>query len=110
MICVAGYIHGAPPAGKHERYEAVSTFMTSNPIQLVRDMIAIPSVNPMRSDCAHAVENELVNYIENFFHRAGIDCERQQVAKGRDNLIAIVHSTANQSKNKGLMLNTHLDT
>src|SRR5689334_18290223 len=84
--------------------------MNLNSIQLLRDLIAIPSVNPMRSDCGEAVESDLVNYIENFFHRSDIDCERQNVGKGRDNLIAIVHPTATKTKKNGLMLNSHMDT
>ena len=84
--------------------------MTINSIQLLRDLIAIPSVNPMRSDCREAVESDLVNYIENFLKRFDIDCERQNVGQGRDNLIAIVHPTATQPKKNGLMLNSHMDT
>jgi acetylornithine deacetylase len=84
--------------------------MSLKPIQLLRDMIAIPSVNPMRSDCGEAVESALVNYIENALSRERIDCERQNVAKGRDNIIAIVSGTGPKSKKDGLMFNSHLDT
>jgi acetylornithine deacetylase ArgE len=81
--------------------------MSLNPIQLLRDMIAIPSVNPMRLDPGLAVEKELVDYIENTLRREGIDCERQLVAEGRENLVAIVDGSVDRD---GLMLNSHLDT
>ena len=79
-----------------------------NTLQLLRDMIAIPSVNPMRANSGEHVENAMANFIETILSRAGIDCERQSVAEGRDNVIAIVHSTG--SDVNGLMLNSHMDT
>ncbi len=79
-----------------------------NTLQLLRDMIAIPSVNPMRANSGEYVEKAMANFIETVFATARIDCERQTVAEGRDNVIAIVHSTA--SDVNGLMLNSHMDT
>lgn len=79
-----------------------------NTLQLLRDMIAIPSVNPMRANSGEYVEKAMANFIETMLSRAGIDCERQTVAEGRDNVIAIVHSTGNGVN--GLMLNSHMDT
>src|SRR5260221_827627 len=86
--------------------------MTTQVIQLLRDMIAIPSVNPMRAGSGLAVERELVEYVESTLRRAGIDCERQTVTGGRDNLVAIVHANGSSASKKsgGLMLNSHLDT
>ncbi len=81
--------------------------MSLEPIKLLRDMIAIPSVNPM-STGGVAVEKELVDYIENTLRRAGIDCERQHVIDGRENLVAIVDGS--KSEASGLMFNSHLDT
>jgi acetylornithine deacetylase len=84
--------------------------MTLDAIQLLRDMIAIPSVNPMRAGSGLPVERELVEYLERTLHGAGIECERQTVAEGRDNLIAIVHASRGHNTREGLMLNSHLDT
>jgi acetylornithine deacetylase/succinyl-diaminopimelate desuccinylase family protein len=84
--------------------------MTLEPVQLLRDMIAIPSVNPMCAGSSDAVERDLVEYIENRLRRFGVDCERQNVAEGRDNLIAVVHASGDRSNSDGLMLNSHLDT
>ena len=71
-------------------------------------MIAIPSVNPMRANSGESVEKGMANFIENVLTGARIDCERQTVVEGRDNVIAIVHAT-NGDVN-GLMLNSHMDT
>jgi acetylornithine deacetylase/succinyl-diaminopimelate desuccinylase family protein len=86
--------------------------MTLEPIQLLRDLIAIPSANPMRAGVDVAVERDLANYLESVLRRAGIDCERQEIAEGRDNLIAVVpaSSAAGHAAPKGLMLNSHMDT
>jgi succinyl-diaminopimelate desuccinylase len=77
-------------------------------LQLLRDMIAIPSVNPMRVNSREHVEEAMGDYIESVLSRAGIDCERQRVAEGRDNVIGIVHATGNDAN--GVMLNSHMDT
>lgn len=81
----------------------------ANTIQLLRDMIAIPSVNPMTTSSGAPVERAMGNFIETILTRAGIDCERQQVAEGRDNLIGIVQAN-NGSRTAGVMLNSHMDT
>ena len=77
-------------------------------LQVLRDIIAIPSVNPMRATNGEYVEKGMANFIEAVLSEARIDCERQTVAEGRDNVIAIVHST--DSDGGGLMLNSHMDT
>jgi acetylornithine deacetylase/succinyl-diaminopimelate desuccinylase family protein len=79
-------------------------------IQLLRDMIAIPSVNPMRSKSGEPVEREMANYLESVLRQAGIDCERQNVTEGRDNVMGIVHATGKSNTNAGLMFNSHMDT
>jgi len=76
-------------------------------LQLLRDMIAIPSVNPMGA-ANQSAEKGMADFIENVLNGARIDCERQTVSEGRDNLIAIVHST--ESDVNGIMLNSHMDT
>lgn len=77
-------------------------------LQLLRDMIAIPSVNPMRANSGESVEKGMANFIETVLSRARIDCKRQKVTEGRENVIGIVHATG--SDRNGLMLNSHMDT
>jgi len=78
-------------------------------IQLLRDMIAIPSVNPMATNSGAPVERAMGNFIETILTRAGIDCERQRVAEGRDNVIGIVPANSSGPA-AGVMLNSHMDT
>jgi succinyl-diaminopimelate desuccinylase len=86
--------------------------MGADALKFLRDLVAIPSVNPMRAGVSEPVERGVADYIEAILRRARIDCERQRVAEGRENLIAIVAASGedNQSKREGLMLNSHMDT
>lgn len=82
----------------------------SDTIQLLREMIAIPSVNPMRANSGEAVERGMADFIENRLARSSIDCERQTVVAGRDNVIGIVYASGEKKTRNGLMLNSHMDT
>ena len=85
--------------------------MTLDPVQLLKEMIAIPSVNSMRAGTGEPVERDMANYIERVLSRARIDCERQTVSNGRENVIGVVHPTRQViGKTNGLMLNSHMDT
>ena len=44
-----------------------------NSLQLLRDMIAIPSVNPMGQNSGEPVEAGMANFIEAMLARAGIE-------------------------------------
>ena len=85
--------------------------MSADAIRFLRDLIAIPSVNPMRAGAGEAVERAVADYIEAELRRAGVDCERQLVAEGRENLIAVVAASGQGTQSDGgLMLNSHMDT
>ena len=58
--------------------------------QLLRDLVSIPSVNPMGRSLAgpEYFETRLAGYLEAWFHELGVRVERQPVAPGRDNLLA----------------------
>ena len=47
---------------------------------------------------------------KSLLRREQIDCERQAVVDGRENLIAVVHATTGGSTSGGLLLNSHIDT
>jgi acetylornithine deacetylase/succinyl-diaminopimelate desuccinylase family protein len=79
-------------------------------LKTLRDLIAIPSVNPMRPDSCEAAEQAATGYLESLLRRNQIDCERQTVVGGRENLIAVVHPSSGPSAAGGLLLNSHLDT
>src|SRR5258706_320900 len=76
----------------------------------LKDLIAIPSTNPMRSNSGEAAERAAADYLESILRREQIDCERQAVADGRENLIAIVHASTGRPAAGGLLLNSHIDT
>ena len=78
-------------------------------VQLLRDMVAIPSVNPMTTESGAPVEREMADFLEATLKRAGVDCERQRVAEGRDNVIGIVQANSG-ARAAGVMLNSHMDT
>ncbi|HEY0377970.1 MAG TPA: M20 family metallopeptidase [Pyrinomonadaceae bacterium] len=86
--------------------------MSADAIKFLRELIAIPSVNPMRAGAGERVERAAADYIESALRRAGVDCERQEVAEGRENLVVVVAPSGrgSQSGDGGLMLNSHMDT
>lgn len=58
--------------------------------QLLRDLVQLPSVNPMGRNMPGdiSLEHRVTDYLEKFFRALGVACERQVVAPGRDNIIA----------------------
>ena len=79
-------------------------------LKTLRDLIAIPSVNPMRPCPGEPVEREVADYIESALRCAGIDCERQTVYEGRENVVGVVHASGGSAHGGGLMFNSHMDT
>src|SRR5688572_23072436 len=79
-------------------------------LKTLKDLIAIPSINPMRTDSDEAPERAAIDCLESLLRSEQIDCERQAVVDGRENLIAVVHATRGGSTSGGLLLNSHIDT
>ena len=79
-------------------------------LRTLKELIAIPSINPMRANSGEAAERAAIDYLHSLLCRERIDCERQTVAPGRENLVAVVHATAGGSDSGGLLLNSHVDT
>ena len=81
-------------------------------LEILKQLVAIPSVNPMCADSGKAAEREITDHIEGLLRRQNIDCERQSVVDGRENLIAFISgSTADhKSRSAGLLLSSHMDT
>ncbi len=77
-------------------------------VDLLTDLIAIPSVNPGSRTGADPPggEAEIIAYIEDRLTRAGIACQRQPVAEGRENLIAIIEGRSKPT----ILLESHTDT
>ena len=58
--------------------------------RLLKDLVAIPSVNPMGRDLQgpELYEHRVTAYLEEFFHGLGAPYERQPVAPLRENIVA----------------------
>jgi acetylornithine deacetylase len=64
--------------------------MAIDPVELLSDLVAIPSVNPMgrRVDGPPFGEERLTEFLERFCRSLGLIVGRQSVGPGQDNLIA----------------------
>jgi succinyl-diaminopimelate desuccinylase len=78
--------------------------------RLLRDLIALPSVNPAllpRND-PHAGEHRVVEFLAAAARRGGLEVERQAVGKGRNNLL--VRLGPIRPPRQRVVLAPHLDT
>lgn len=73
-------------------------------IQLLRELVAIPSVNPYFADGTG--EAALVDFLENYACKAGLEVQRQPVLDGRDNLLIRVQGRGSEA----VLLEAHMDT
>ena len=78
-------------------------------IELLADLVAIPSVNPMGSDAngPEFGEARMAEYVAGFLERHGVHVERQAVLPGRENLLAHV---VGRSERGSILFETHMDT
>jgi acetylornithine deacetylase/succinyl-diaminopimelate desuccinylase family protein len=76
---------------------------------LLRDLVRLPSVNPMRPDLPSDItlEHRVTAYLEQFFRDLGVPYERQTVAPNRDNIVARLDLPGAR---RTLMLEAHQDT
>jgi succinyl-diaminopimelate desuccinylase len=84
--------------------------MSSSPAELLKDLIALPSVNPafLPPDHPHAGEKRVAEFLATVTTRAGLEVEFQKVFPGRSNLIARLRPTARIRQT--VLLAPHLDT
>jgi acetylornithine deacetylase len=61
-----------------------------DPLEILKELIAIPSVNPMGRDVTgpEYLETRVSDHLERFFNKLGVECQRIEVAPGRANVIA----------------------
>jgi acetylornithine deacetylase len=78
-------------------------------LELLRQLVAIPSVNPMGRGLAgpEFLEGRLSDFLEAHFRRLGVACERVEVAPGRANVIARFDSAG---ATRTVLLDAHQDT
>jgi acetylornithine deacetylase len=77
--------------------------------RLLRDLVALPSVNPMGRPLEPAIlfEHRVTAYLEEFFRSLGVRHQRQTIAPQRDNIVAY-HEPAGATWT--LVLEVHQDT
>jgi acetylornithine deacetylase len=77
--------------------------------RLLRDLVMLPSVNPMGRDLhgPDVFEHRVTAYLEDFFRGLGVRCQRQNVAPGRDNILAWYEPA---DARRTLVLEVHQDT
>ncbi|HET6356862.1 M20 family metallopeptidase [Streptomyces sp.] len=83
---------------------------TADAEDLLRDLIAIPSVNPLLPGSEGlADERDLAAFVADRLRAAGIDVEAQEVADGRCNVIAHL-PRAGEADDHVILLSAHMDT
>jgi acetylornithine deacetylase len=84
--------------------------MPVSPTKLLRELIALPSVNPafLPAGHPHAGEQRVAEFLAAVTARAGLDVEFQKVVPGRSNLIARLRPAG--SIRQTVLLAPHLDT
>jgi acetylornithine deacetylase/succinyl-diaminopimelate desuccinylase-like protein len=77
--------------------------------RLLRDLVALPSVNPMGRDLQgpEIYEGRVTAYLEDFFRSLGVPYERQHVAPLRDNILARFEQPGAR---RTVVLEVHQDT
>ena len=87
--------------------------MTLDPVELLRQLIQIPSINPMGHDVSGPQfgEQRLTDFLQDQCDRSGLRWLRQRVHPGRDNLLAIVRGySAPEQGGELLLWEVHQDT
>jgi acetylornithine deacetylase len=83
-------------------------------VDILKDLVAIPSVNPMGRDVSgpEYLETRLSDYLEKFFRNLGVECQRIEVLPGRDNVIARFDRPrgSRTGSNVTILLDAHQDT
>jgi acetylornithine deacetylase ArgE len=78
-------------------------------IQVLADLVAIPSVNPMGRDLRGPEfgEARVAEYVLDFFQKHAVATQRQIVCPGRENILAHVPGARSDIS---ILLETHMDT
>jgi len=90
----------------------MTTINRERGLQILTDLIALPSVNPMgrHTDCDIPVEREVVDYIEALFRPFGVAMERQMVAPCHENLLITIPGRPDAGCGSPTLLESHMDT
>jgi len=77
--------------------------------RLLSTLVAIPSVNPMGRALSgeEILESRLTDFLEAWFRNLGVQCARQSIAAGRDNLLAWYEAPRSRRR---ILFDVHQDT
>ena len=79
--------------------------MPIDTIEILRELVSIPSVNPMgRTDLFPVGEARLTEYLANRLMALGLFVQRQTIAPGRENLLARLDGDPRAEYGGGLIL------
>ena len=87
--------------------------MALDPVELLQQLIQIPSINPMGQDVhgPHIGEARLTDFLQDQIERLGLPWLRQRVHPGRDNLVALLRGNPPiQDGGEFLLWDVHQDT
>lgn len=87
--------------------------MPVDPIVILKELVAIPSVSPMRSDLAGEITGEarLTEFLEQALTRMGLSVWRQPALPGRENVIARLDGDVPPEQGgRVLLFDAHQDT
>src|SRR5262245_31726983 len=87
--------------------------MPLDPVQTLRELVRIPSVNPMGRavDGPEFFEHRVTDYLQALFTRLGLRWQRQVVEPKRENIVARLDGAISPEKGGAvLMLEAHQDT
>src|SRR5208283_5536422 len=86
--------------------------MPINSLEILRELVSIPSVNPMgRNNLSPVGEARLTEYLAERLTALGLLVQRQTIAPGRDNLMARLDGDPPVELGGGLiLLDAHQDT
>ncbi|MEQ9408709.1 MAG: M20 family metallopeptidase [Fuerstiella sp.] len=87
----------------------VTETVESSVVDILKQLVALPSVNPMggEADPSICFEGRMSDWLVDFFQSIGAACERIEVSPGRDNVIARFDSPGADST---ILLDAHQDT
>lgn len=86
--------------------------MTTNPVELLQQLIVIPSVNPSCGVTNPEIcgESRLTAFLERTLRQFGLETLRQPIEPGRDNLLARLPAGPEANPGSILLLEAHQDT
>jgi succinyl-diaminopimelate desuccinylase len=81
----------------------------TNPLSILKDLVAIPSVNPMGRDVSgpEYYETRVTEYLVDYLKKLGVPFEQVETASGRSNVIARLDG---RGSSRTVLLDAHQDT